>query len=222
MKKLGLICLAIVMVLGTMGVGYAMWSDAIAISGTVQTGAVSIKFEKFFTQLDPKTPPPPYVVGEDGLGHDWTIEPGQWGSVRPLEKNVGYTNVTWIDEHHVSVTLNNVYPCYYNNISLHVSNDGTIPVKVHQPSLTFDPGTGSVTIPLPRTVTTYITGPDQYGGTSPVVELYWMHAPAEQIHPGDIIEYSFGIHVLQAAMQDHTYTFVINMQADQWNEFVSP
>lgn len=42
MKKVGLILLALVLALGVLGVGYAMWSDTLLISGTVNTGTVDI------------------------------------------------------------------------------------------------------------------------------------------------------------------------------------
>ena len=42
MKKISLICLALVLALGSLGVGYAMWSDTVTISGTVNTGSVDI------------------------------------------------------------------------------------------------------------------------------------------------------------------------------------
>ena len=45
MKKIGLICLALVLALGTLGVGYAMWSDTVIISGNVTTGSVDIEIE---------------------------------------------------------------------------------------------------------------------------------------------------------------------------------
>ncbi len=42
MKKIGLLALAIVLALGALGVGYAMWYQSVDISGTVQTGTVNI------------------------------------------------------------------------------------------------------------------------------------------------------------------------------------
>ena len=42
MKKLGLIMMALVLALGTLGVGYAMWSDTVTITGNVTTGDVDI------------------------------------------------------------------------------------------------------------------------------------------------------------------------------------
>jgi len=45
MKKIGLICLALVVALGALGTGYAMWYDTVTISGTVKTGSVDIVIE---------------------------------------------------------------------------------------------------------------------------------------------------------------------------------
>jgi hypothetical protein len=45
MKKIGLIMLALVIALGTLGVGYAMWQDIIWIDGTVNTGELEIDVE---------------------------------------------------------------------------------------------------------------------------------------------------------------------------------
>ncbi|NQT31570.1 MAG: hypothetical protein HQ588_04475 [Deltaproteobacteria bacterium] len=42
MKKIGLLCLALVLALGALGVGYAAWTDSIDITGTVNTGSVEI------------------------------------------------------------------------------------------------------------------------------------------------------------------------------------
>jgi hypothetical protein len=42
MKKIGLIVLALVLALGTVGVGYAMWQDTIYIDGNVETGSLDI------------------------------------------------------------------------------------------------------------------------------------------------------------------------------------
>ena len=43
MKKFGLICMALVLALGALGIGYASWSDSIYIEGTVNTGTVDLE-----------------------------------------------------------------------------------------------------------------------------------------------------------------------------------
>jgi hypothetical protein len=42
MKKIGLLCMALVLALGMLGVGYALWKDEVTIEGTVNTGTVEI------------------------------------------------------------------------------------------------------------------------------------------------------------------------------------
>lgn len=45
MKKISMIMLALVVALGGLGVGYAMWSDTVTINGYVTTGSVDIDIE---------------------------------------------------------------------------------------------------------------------------------------------------------------------------------
>lgn len=46
MRKIGLLSLALVLALGALGVGYAMWFDEVTIEGTVQTGSVEISINE--------------------------------------------------------------------------------------------------------------------------------------------------------------------------------
>jgi hypothetical protein len=46
-KKIGLLSLALVLALGALGVGYAMWTDTITIHGTVNTGSVDINVDYY-------------------------------------------------------------------------------------------------------------------------------------------------------------------------------
>jgi hypothetical protein len=47
MKKLGLICLVIVIALGSLGVGYAAWSQNLRVNGSVATGTFDVVFNSF-------------------------------------------------------------------------------------------------------------------------------------------------------------------------------
>ena len=67
MKKIGVICLALVLALGALGVGYAMWDKTLTITATVQTGEVDAEFTEAFTdddgQVDDVTKDGPDAVG---------------------------------------------------------------------------------------------------------------------------------------------------------------
>jgi predicted ribosomally synthesized peptide with SipW-like signal peptide len=43
MKKIGLLCMALVIALGGLGIGYAAWIDTVTIDGTVTTGSVDVE-----------------------------------------------------------------------------------------------------------------------------------------------------------------------------------
>jgi len=47
MKRIGLLTLALVLALGSLGLAYAAWTDEITIQGTVDTGSVNLDVEKY-------------------------------------------------------------------------------------------------------------------------------------------------------------------------------
>ena len=42
MKKIGLLCLALVLALGTLGIGYAAWMDEVSFQGTAKSGYIEV------------------------------------------------------------------------------------------------------------------------------------------------------------------------------------
>ena len=104
MKKIGILALVLVFVLGTLGVGYAMWDKTLFINGTVNTGEV----DAYFT-----------TATCDDIG----IDPG-------YDKDVGSCTVTGAETQTLTITINNGYPCYTATIDFTIDNIGTIPVKV--------------------------------------------------------------------------------------------
>lgn len=104
MKKIGLICLALVLALGSMGVGYALWSDSLYLEGTIETGEVDTAIVS---------------VASDDAG----IDPG-------YNKDVASTVVAIVDSKTATVTITDGYPSYSNYI--HFSTDilGTVPVRL--------------------------------------------------------------------------------------------
>lgn len=113
MKKIGLLCLALVLALGTLGVGYAMWDKTLYIDGTVNTGEVNLEI---------------VAISQD----DARIDPGNLITGQPKDKDVGWTEVQIDpnDNQRAIVTVHNAYPCYENYIHFSVHNSGTVPVKL--------------------------------------------------------------------------------------------
>jgi predicted ribosomally synthesized peptide with SipW-like signal peptide len=216
MKKIGLLCLALVLALGSLGVGYAAWTDQIVINGTVNTGTLCFGFDDYFLVNDPCEPPTP----------DWTCDVG-FGNKRivPEGKNVGCTTVTWVDLHTVEITITNAYPCYLSTVSMHMINCGTVPLRIKAVNLTYpdpyNPGYDA-TVALLDSVITYIPGETQYvdPAIDNVIEIKWVNGIGTQLEPdGGEHESSFHLHVLQPAKPGSQYTFTITVDAIQWDEY---
>ncbi len=126
MKRIGLLCLALVLALGALGVGYAMWSDTLQIEGEVNTGELSVIFDSQYDN-DPSDNDPK----EAG---SWNLTTLEWEGAR-WDKNVASTTSTFDDKSaRIVVTLG--YPCYWGSVLWDVHNVGTIPAKLHSITLT--------------------------------------------------------------------------------------
>jgi hypothetical protein len=123
MKKIGLLCLALVLALGTLGIGYATWSANVTIEQTIETGSLTVGVRDVGTNDD--------EVGDTGA------DPGQ-----PEGKNVASCNSTNVvgteiclkgqTQYYTKVeeVITNAYPCYSCNITYEFANCGTIPTKL--------------------------------------------------------------------------------------------
>ena len=154
MKKLGLLCLALVLALGALGVGYAAWTDTIFISGTVNTGNLSAIFRDVVSNDDGAVDAYFCVdgyhmanvdIGDNG--GDPTAEQTMGASV-PRIDNVANTTVAgaWLisgaydnamppqpptnQYQTITISMANAYPSYHPTVFFSVINAGTIPAKV--------------------------------------------------------------------------------------------
>jgi hypothetical protein len=153
MKKFGLLCLAIVLALGALGVGYAAWTDTIFIEGSVQTGSVCISIQdgsweevggcpdKQWTTWELLDVPDPDVTSCPpgyhfvGIGHP----------APPEDKCVADVSFNPVDSDgdgnwdELEVTINNAYPHLLVDVSFWVCNCGTIPLKIEAPIINQSP-----------------------------------------------------------------------------------
>jgi len=210
MKKIGLICLALVLALGTLGVGYAMWSETVTIGTTVNTGEVSIGFSKTGA-LEP--------FGESDDKNVGSITSQLDGAILC---QVLYTGVLVDVREKLVFLMSNAYPCYQTAVWADVANCGTIPVIITgvDKSMVEVDGSGA----LVETLTwvwdddppTYGHFEDSQGGH--VLGMEIVNLVGEQLDPGgkDVIE--FDLHVKQQAKQGAIYKITISITGSQWNE----
>jgi hypothetical protein len=214
MKKIGLFCLALVLALGLMGGAYALWSDQLYIQGNVDTGNLCWEWYQAPLNTDPG---PPGVASVP----DKNIAPGFAGSWywAPGYKDVGWTTTSWDDPQNCTITLNNVYPCYFEMFSVYFRNCGTLPLHFERAIFTSPYDTGFIFLYKNEEGSL-----DLDGDTYDDIEFKWGNHIGTQYHPDEESgEVSFWVHVLQEAPQGQTgLTFTITFEAVQYNESMWP
>lgn len=101
MKKIGIICLALVFALGALGVGFATWSGVLNITGTATTGTFGAELSQ----------PSDCTDSEDGL------------------QDIGECSCEIVGDT-IVITVTNGYPCYTCTCYFDVHSTGTIPIKI--------------------------------------------------------------------------------------------
>jgi hypothetical protein len=100
MKKIGILALALVLALGALGVGFALWSETLYIEGMVETG---------------------------DLEADWILV--GYGDTELPEKDVSYVDA-YVCGKTLYITVYNAYPCIDYYVDFEIYNSGTIPLHV--------------------------------------------------------------------------------------------
>lgn len=188
------------------GYAYADWTQTIYIDGTAETGTFCFEFV-------------PWSYMCKDIGDDWTCDSYFMNNIRPIDppKDIGSTTGVPVDldpvDGHLDtlvLTIENAYPCYYNEISIKVHNCGTIPLVINEPTVEWE----GTEIPLPESTVVVL----DIAGVGDILELKWLNGVDKQLEPCDERELSFELHVLQEAEPDTTYTFIIRIPAIQWNK----
>jgi hypothetical protein len=215
MKKIGLLCLAVVLALGSMGFAYAMWYEDLFIEGTVQTGELDWEFDcGTVTVGDPCDPATIDKQCGDLFTNPTPVSTG---------KNVGCTDVICLDTDKdgdvdtLQVILYNTYPGYYVHIGYYVHNNGTIPLHFEEATISDCDDETYVFYAIPCVVS--FDG-DEDGDLD--FDVRFGDNFNAQVHPCESIDQSFDVHVRQQAEQGATYCFEIKLRAVQYNEPYPP
>lgn len=185
------------------GLAYANWSETLYISGSVATGDLDWEFIGV-TFLDPD-----YGVPDRHCNDGFTGIPPFWIG----DKDVGYTyaEIDPTDPQIITVTLYNVYPSYFNEISVYAHVTGSTPLIFGKVVIGEEEITAT---PAP------VVGLDLDGDGLDDIEILWGNSLGEQRENCEIFdEMSFWIHVLQDAPQGETLSFTISLVGVQWNEY---
>ena len=219
MKKIGLLCLALVLALGTLGVGYAMWTDTVLIDGEVTTGDLILGVVDVETNdpdngtADPQCPP-----GDNREGKDVAY----FTSVNGEPKagcNGYYASIT--------ETFNHVYPWYGPSVTVRVANCGSVPLRITGMTCTSFSGT-DLTPWMSFTWIIYDEFGAVYSSSSGNWDQFVAAIGMPQIAGGKYIEIyktiCFEQYNAAGAMlpQNATMSYTLTLTGAQWNEVVLP
>jgi len=219
MKKIGLLSLALVLALGTLGVGYASWTDQITIDGSVSTGSVCL----CITESGVGAPFSADACGSghldaNGLGSDCG-PPIVFGDGQPAElKDVACTDVTWVDCDTLEVVVTNGYPYYAAAVDFELCNCGTVPVKLWKVTVSDDYGNSQDFYDDPAETCLDLNN----DGEGDMI-LDWGNSWGGQREPEECYDLSFGFVLLQPLPQgvtNDTLHFYITVTAIQWDEYL--
>jgi len=229
-RKYGFLCLALVLALGTMGIGYAAWTDTIFINGSVSTGTLCLEIEDGtygeHNECDPSINNFPEEADLNWSG--WikqiggiSCPAGYKFEEKPCsDKDVAYVTMTPVLDDNdniveLVVTVYNAYPHYLSWLGFEVCNCGNIPVKIKAPTIE----------------------------QSPFLLIEYRNGVGEQIEPGGCHEISLFVGVVQhegywrdgvggptdlwivddpsqdILPENTPLTFTIEVEAIQWDEY---
>jgi hypothetical protein len=235
MKKIGLLSLALILALGTLGVGYAMWTDTVTVTGTVHTGTVQVgildvgtndpgpgqyflpdeplqdgfSFDPLVQPVDPWQGPPFYYLGDKDVAscNSYNI-----GDVKCICNDVGYYAA-------VSEVVDHAYPFYAPTMHLQIASCGTVPVKIDSVEM--------IDVVDPDGVLECIVwGWEIYppeAGVGPVIgsgtlEEFVTALDHFQIEECEVMDIYLTEIFLECTPQGKTATFDLTITASQWNE----
>jgi hypothetical protein len=196
MSILGLV---LIIAVGALGAGYALWDAPILTYGTVNTGITAGSFGWVKSNdppifIEPGSPDP-------STKGSWALVLGipEWTGSR-YEEDVAYTYASGSGTKTLTITLNNIYASYRGSIGVTIANTGTIPVKVKTVDV-------SVTGPAEDPEGTYL---DISFSDALVEGLHW------QIDQGDSALGAIYFHPTNSELDGSSYTVVVTIDLVQW------
>ena len=226
-RKIVLLCLAIVLALGTMGVGYATWSQTLTITEEVSTGTFCMEFGTLDCYTSDPDCPDPDVWPTDKPDTNgqivWDAQYNKWviNTFAPVPgKNVACADIAYgvaTNPLTMKMTVYKAYPHYYAHFNFTAHNCGTIPAHLNK-ILVKDCISGDLIEEI--TYDGQIVTMDLDNNGQDDVALWWGDNIGDQFDPCIDKDFSTAILILQDdgdTIQGGTFTFCIELVFDQFN-----
>jgi len=230
LKKLLVLPIFLILI-SSMSVALAMWSETLKINVTVNTGEVDVEIVRAY--VDDDIPPPTIKPDYNGTPNAWpnctnfNYTGEGWVAVikgdidfEELDKDVAWAEA-WTedtdgdgDNDTAYVKIHNSYPGYMVWFSLEVDNVGTIPIFIDYYIV------NGTTLTKEEIEENNLVFLDSDGDCEPEVLIQLYNLLGEQIDPGQGRESSWRIVVLQPASENSEYVISVKLVAVQWNESI--
>ena len=217
MRKIGLLCLALVLALGALGVGFAAWTDELYIEGTVNTGDVDLTVEDYSGTWVVKWYPHGYGYFHGWLDEKPDVSSGEGEMVAWAEARPGVDAKA-----DIVIEFKNIFPGQPFMADFLLHYDGSIPARLFAD---ITPGGDDdeailapyVTIKVWKLVG-YIPGEDD-------IHTFLIDANlvdiGVQVHKCDYILVKMIIELPQEdSLMGLEGSFEARIQAIQWNEYI--
>jgi predicted ribosomally synthesized peptide with SipW-like signal peptide len=225
MKKIGLLLLALVIALGALGVGYAKWTDTVAINGTVNTGTLIMGIHDLGTDdgvdLSRELAKDPLCSPQDGVpaGTEYKDVAYAMSTDSGAAVCTGYVDA-------ITEVINNAYPGYAPTFSIAIANCGTVPLKIEE--LNLGGITGTNLLPWMKFVWQIIDEDGiSHGYYSGNVDALYLALLGQQIRGNDSIQLNVKVCFQEYGTVDNaqvimpqgaTMGFNVVITGSQWNE----
>jgi predicted ribosomally synthesized peptide with SipW-like signal peptide len=200
MKKLGLLCLVLFLVLGALGVSYAYWTETLTINGTVNTGELDWEFiAGTAIQRD---------NGNDVTTNEYLLTFTQHDyDVGHSDNPILISSDMDTDFDTMNINILNAYPGYANRYDVDAYNNGTIPLIIKGAKVIYD----GKEYPLGNNVV--VTTDD--GAFKFRCGFY----PGTIMNPGDEpVTIRFTLLVLDGIEYEQNYSFTVKIDAVQFSQ----
>lgn len=227
--KNAVIPLILAVILSTLGLAFAAWTDQVIVTGTAKMGTVTLAFD-----LDE----PPVVTEYHKEGGEGPLIPGEYLGKEVASSSARYeepvTDIHTGKEGYkkLIIEVEDAYPCLHVFTVYKLHNIGTIPVMVYEYIVyaeKYRSDTGAFVcnlVMIPQPSDEFLLFEDYNGNgiqDDPVDEpvVMWMRLTNSlpvQIDPCYTDKREFDLHFLQPAQQCHIYKVFIEINAIQWNK----
>ena len=217
MKRIGLLCLALVLALGALGVGYAAWTDTVVIEQTVQTGNLQVGiFAVALKEGDAKN-----VTTVDVSHGAWKFDK----EVTPVPASALFNAGSYAFYESATIAIGNFYPSFTILEDYVIGVGGTVPVKLHVTKTVVDPDGVYDNMTIGWSIYKISGGVSALlvsgsGVASVQFDVIVGRLEGLQLHGCDVLIIYLDKYLLQMAPQGTDASLTLSVDAIQYNKYV--